>query len=149
MFKVRYIGQYILMLLLLILVVLEIWTYYLGTADVTFKRLIGSKPYPQIENLTLRRYEKNMISPHLFTVKTKDERAVINQFSRDCHLKRIASEKLPIEVKQTDLEMVEVIKKSPFIYLSEKFDLAEPKKGRMCLLFRDKTYLYLLVNGNL
>jgi len=42
-----------------------------------------------------------------------------------------------------------VIKKSPYMYLSQSYDLQNPKEGRMCLVFRDKEHLYLFINGNL
>jgi len=149
MFKLKYIGQYVLVLLLMILVALQIWTWYLGTSDVTFKRLVGSDTYSQIEELSLRRYAKNAISPHLFTLTTKDEKAVLEQLSKDCNLKHITLEELPKEAEKTDPEMVDVIKKSPYIYLSKQYDLAHPKEGRMCLVFSDRSHLYLFINGNL
>jgi hypothetical protein len=149
MFKLRHIGQYLLALLLLILIGLQIWTYYLGTTDVTFERLLGSKPYAQIDDLSLRRYEEKAISPHLFTITTSDEEAVIEQLSKACGLKRITAKALPKEAQETDAEMVDVIERSPYIYLSGTYDLAHPQEGRMCLVFRDREHLYLFINGNL
>ena len=149
MIKAKYIPQYILAILLLILLLLEGWTYYLGTTDVTFKRLIGKEPYKEIENLSLRRYKENYISPHLFKIKTTKEKEVLSKIKQDCNLKKISIAELPKEAKETDKEMVDVIKKSPFIYLSQKYNLTNPKEGRMCLVFRDKTTIYLFINGNL
>ncbi len=149
MFKLKYLPQYILVLLLLILLFLEGWTYYLGTANVTFERLVGSKPYTEIKSLSLRRYKKNEISPHLFTIETDDEKALIDDFTKSCHLKKVTIANLPKEAQKTDKEMVDVIKKSPFIYLSDGYDLISPENGRMCILFRDKTKFYLFINGNL
>ena len=149
MFKLKFIPQYILALLLLILIFLEGWTYYLGTSKASFERLIGAKPYEEIQELSLRRYKENAISPHLFTIQTDDEKRLLADLKKDCNLKKINFESLPKEADETDSEMVEVIKKSPFIYLSQAYDLTHPKKGRMCLLFRDKEKLYLFINGNL
>ncbi len=134
---------------MLILVFFQSWTFYLGTTDVTFKRLLGKEPYKEIKELSLRRYKKGVISPHLFTIKTDDETKVIEQLTRDCAIKKITLAQLPQEANATDSEMVAVIEKSPYIYLSKSYDLQKPKEGRMCLLFRDKTDLYLFINGNL
>jgi len=147
--KFKNIPIYILAILMLILVSLEVWTYYLGTTDVTFKRLLGSKPYNEIKDMTLRRYKEGAISPHLFTITTQNEKVVIKKLSSVCNLEKITIDKLPKEAEQTDKEMVNVIKKSPFIYLSKKYNLQKPKEGRMCLVFSDKKYLYLFINGNL
>ncbi len=149
MFKLKYLPQYILVALLLILVFLEGWTYYLGTTNVTFERLIGTKPYKEIQDISLRRYKKNEISPHLFSIQTDKEDMLIDDLRKDCRLKKITFKELPKEAQETDEEMVEVIKKSPFIYLSKSYDLLDPKKGRMCLFFRDKTKFYLFINGNI
>ncbi len=149
MFKLKFIPQYILALLLLILVFLEGWTYYLGTSDASFERLVGAKPYSEIKELSLRRYKENEISAHLFTIQADDEKRLLSDLEKDCHLKKIAFEDLPKEAEETDSEMVGVIKKSPFIYLSKTYDLTKPKEGRMCLFFRDKEKHYLFINGNL
>jgi len=149
MFKLKYVGQYILALLLILLLGLQIWTYYLGTTDVTFKRLLGSEPYVEITDLSLRRYEKSAISPHLFTIDTKNEKSVIERLKQDCNLKSVTSDGLPNEAEKTDPEMVAVIEKSPYIYVSRSYDLAHPEKGRMCIVFRDDKHLYLFINGNL
>jgi len=149
MSKFKHIPVYILAILMLILAALEVWTYYLGTTDVTFKRLLGTQPYKEIQELSLRRYKKGVISPHLFTITTENEKALIEKFTNSCNLKKITPKKLPKEVEQTDKEMIDVIKKSPYIYLSRKYNLQKPKEGRMCLLFRDKKHLYLFINGNL
>ena len=147
--KFKYIPLYILALLLIILVLLEGWTYYLGTTDVTFERLVGTKPYKEIKEMSLRRYKEGAISPHLFTIRTDNEKKIIEKLSRDCKLDKVGIERLPKEVYETDEEMVEVIKKSPYIYLSSKFNLSNPSEGRACILFRDEANLYLFVNGNL
>ena len=149
MFKRRYIPQYILAILLIILVLLEAWTYYLGTTDVTFKRLINKEVYKEIDNITLRRYKDNYYSPHLFKIETNNEIKVIDKLKRDCHLKKIDIQNIPKEAYDTDKEMIDVIKKSPYIYLSKKYNLHKPKEGRMCLVFRDNDYIYLFINGNL
>ncbi len=149
MFKLRYLPQYILVGLMLALMAIQSWTFYLGTTDVTFERLIGAKPYSEIKDMSLRRYKKGEISPHLFTIKTDNQEAIIKEFKKDCKIEKIEFKTLPKVVKDTDKEMVDVIKKSPFIYLSSNYNLQNPKDGRMCLLFRDKDSLYLFINGNL
>ncbi len=149
MFKLRFVPLYILVVLMAILVFFQAWTFYLGTTDVTFERLTGSKPYNEIKEMSLRRYKEGAISPHLFTIKTDDDKKMIEKLSKDCVMEKITIEKLPEEAKETDKEMVEVIEKSPYIYLSKSYDLQDPKEGRMCLLFRDKEHLYLFINGNL
>jgi hypothetical protein len=149
MFKLRFVPLYILVTLMLILVFFQAWTFYLGTTDVTFERLTGSKPYNEIKEMSLRRYKKGVISPHLFTIQTDDEKKVIEKLSKDCGLEKTTVEKLPKEAEETDKEMVEVIEKSPYIYLSRSYDLQHPHEGRMCLVFRDKEHLYLFINGNL
>ena len=149
MFKSTHIPIYIVALLLLILLFLEAWTYYLGTTSVTFERLIGTKPYSEIQDMSLRRYKEGAISPHLFTIETENKEAIIQKLSKPCRLEKVGVEKLPKEVARTDGEMVEVIRKSPYIYLSSTYDLGKPREGRMCLLFRDHNKLYLFINGNL
>lgn len=149
MFKLRFLPLYILVLLMLILVFFQSWTFYLGTTDVTFKRLLGATPYAQIEDISLRRYKKGVISPHLFTITTTDEKVVIEKLSNACDLQKITAQEIPKAAHDTDEEMIEVIQKSPIIYLSKQYDLQNPKEGRMCLLFKDKDYLYLFINGNL
>ena len=139
----------ILALLMLILIFFQGWTFYLGTTDVTFERLLGSKPYKEIEDISLRRYKEGVISPHLFTIKTNSEKETIDNLSKACKLEKITIEKLPKEATETDTEMVDVIQKSPYIYLSKAYNLQNPKEGRMCLLFRDKEHLYLFINGNI
>jgi len=149
MIKIKHLPQYIILLLLILLAILEGWTYYLGTPKVTFKRLIGSSVYPQIEDISLRRYKKGKISPHLFNIKTKDQRAVLTQLIKDCKAQEIDSSKIPNEVKGVDKEMIVVVQKSPYIYLSKSYNLSKPKEGRMCLIFSDKDSIYLFINGNL
>jgi len=149
MFKLKNIPLFILVVLMLVLMFFQAWTFYLGTTDVTFERLLGSKPYEEIEDISLRRYKKGVISPHLFTITTNDEIKVREKLTQDCGIEKITFQKLPKVVNKTDKEMVDVIEKSPYIYLSKTYDLQNPKEGRMCLLFRDKAHLYLFINGNL
>ncbi len=149
MFKLRFVPLYILVALMLILVFFQSWTFYLGTTDVTFERLLGKAPYKEIQELSLRRYKKGAISPHLFTLKTTDESKVITELKEDCGIEKTTIQHLPKEAREADSEMVEVIEKSPYIYLSKSYDLQNPKAGRMCLVFRDKEHLYLFINGNL
>ena len=149
MFKLKFVPLYILAILMLILVFFQAWTFYLGTTDVTFERLTGSKPYNEIKEMSLRRYKEGAISPHLFTITTDDDKKMIEKLSKDCDIEKITIDKLPKEARETDEEMVEVIEKSPYTYLSRAYDLQDPKEGRMCLVFRDKTHLYLFINGNL
>lgn len=149
MFKLRFVPLAILVILLLVLIFFQSWTFYLGTTDVTFERLLGTKPYKEIKEISLRRYKKGVFSPHLFTITSDNESATIEHFTRDCAIQRTPISKLPTEVKETDKEMVEVIEKSPYLYLSKTYDLQDPKAGRMCLLFRDTKKIYLFINGNL
>ena len=149
MFRLKNIPMFLLAFLILILIFLQSWTFYLGTTDVTFERLLGAKPYKEIEDISLRRYKEGVISPHLFTITTNNEKDTISNLSKDCKLEKITIEKLPKEAEETDKEMVAVIKKSPYIYLSKEYNLQQPKDGRMCLIFRDKEHLYLFINGNI
>jgi len=149
MFKLKNIPLLILALLMFILIFFQAWTFYLGTTDVTFERLLGTKPYKEIQDMSLRRYKEGAISPHLFTITTNDDTKVIEKFTQDCGIEKTTFDKLPKVANKTDKEMVEVIQKSPYIYLSRSYDLQNPKEGRMCLLFRDKEHLYLFINGNL
>jgi len=149
MFKLKNVPLFILVVLMLVLMFFQAWTFYLGTTDVTFERLLGSKPYEEIEDISLRRYKKGVISPHLFTITTNDETKVRDKLTQDCGIEKITFQKLPKIVNKTDKEMVDVIEKSPYIYLSKTYDLQNPREGRMCLLFRDKAHLYLFINGNL
>jgi hypothetical protein len=149
MFKIKNLPIIFLAFLMLILLFFEIWTYYLGTTDVTFKRLLKHEPYKEISDLSLRRYKENAISPHLFTITTNDEKSVIKKLKSDCRIKKRDIKSVPKIIKDIDKEMIDVIKRSPYIYLSNSYDLKNPKEGRMCLLFRDKDHLYLFINGNL
>ena len=149
MFKLKNVPLFILVVLMLVLMFFQAWTFYLGTTDVTFERLLGIKPYEEIEDISLRRYKKGVISPHLFTITTNDETKVRDKLTQDCGIEKITFQKLPKIVNKTDKEMVDVIEKSPYIYLSKTYDLQNPREGRMCLLFRDKAHLYLFINGNL
>ena len=149
MFRLKNIPMLILALLMLILIFFQGWTFYLGTTGVTFERLLGTKPYKEIEDISLRRYKEGVISPHLFTIKTNSEKETIANLSKACKIEKISIDKLPKEANETDEEMVDVIQKSPYIYLSKAYNLQNPKEGRMCLLFRDKEHLYLFINGNI
>ncbi|SFV71707.1 hypothetical protein MNB_SV-13-1100 [hydrothermal vent metagenome] len=149
MFRLKNIPMLFLALLILILILFQSWTFYLGTTNVTFERLLGNKPYKEIEDISLRRYKEGAISPHLFTIKTNNEKDTIDNLSKTCKLEKITIEKLPKEANETDTEMVDVIKKSPYIYLTKKYNLQNPKEGRMCLVFSDKEHLYLFINGNI
>ena len=149
MFRLKNIPMLILFSLLLILIFFQSWTFYLGTTNVTFERLLGTKPYKEINDISLRRYKEGVISPHLFTIATDDESTVIEKFTKDCGIEKIPFEKVPKVASKVDKEMVEVIEKSPYIYLSKSYDLQKPKEGRMCLVFGDKEHLYLFINGNL
>jgi len=139
----------VLFVLLLILIFFQAWTFYLGTTDVTFERLLGSKPYTEIKEMSLRRYKEGAISPHLFTITTKDEKKTIAHLTKDCGIEKISFDKVPQIASKVDKEMVEVVKKSPYIYLSRDYDLTKPKEGRMCLVFGDGSHMYLFINGNL
>ena len=149
MFRLKNIPMLVLFVLLLILIFFQAWTFYLGTTDVTFERLLGSKPYAEIKEMSLRRYKEGAISPHLFTITTTDKTKTIAHLSKDCGMKKITFEKVPQIANKVDKEMVEVIERSPYIYLSRSYDLDKPKEGRMCLVFGDKTHVYLFMNGNL
>ncbi len=144
MFKFKYLPQYFLALLLLILLFLEGWTWYLGTTGVTFKRYLGEEVPSYVQDISLRRY-KAAHSPHLFSMKinANDEQKLIDRLVGRCHMKQVTSDALPASLMKVDNEMVEVIKKSPFIYMT-----TDPKQ-RFCLLFRDKTKFYLYLEGDL
>ncbi len=144
MFKFKYLPQYFLALLLLILLLLEGWTWYLGTTDVTFKRYLGEEVPSFVREISLRRY-KAAHSPHLFTmtVDVNDEQKLIDWLTGRCHMQRVMPDALPASLKKVDDEMVEVIQKSPFIYMT-----TDPKQ-RFCLLFRDKEKYYLYLEGDL
>ncbi len=149
MFKLRYLPQYILALLLIVLIAMQAWTFYLGTTGVTFKRLTGDEVYSEIKGISLRRYKESPISPHLFTIKTDNEQKVLEKLTKSCNAQKITKDKLPKEANETDPEMVEVIERSPYVYLSRSYDLKDPENGRLCLIFRDSDSIYLFVNGNL
>ena len=144
MFKFKYLPQYFLALLLLILLFLEGWTWYLGTTGVTFKRYLGEEVPPYVQEISLRRY-KAAHSPHLFTmeVDANDEKKLIERLAGRCHMKQVTADTLPASLEKVDKEMVEVIQKSPVIYMT-----TDPKR-RFCLLFRDKEKYYLYLEGDL
>ena len=144
MFKFKYLPQYFLALLLLILLFLEGWTWYLGTTGVTFKRYLSAEVPPYVQEISLRRY-KAAHSPHLFTmeVDANNEEKLINWLVGRCHMQRVSPDVLPASLTKVDDEMVEVIRKSPVIYMT-----TDPKQ-RFCLLFRDKEKYYLYLEGDL
>ncbi len=144
MFKLKYLPQYLLALLLLILLFLEIWTWYLGTTGVTFKRYMHAEVPAIVRDISLRRYKAEH-SPHLFTITVdpKDEAKMVEWFKKRCNMEQVTADALPASLTKVDNEMVAVIQKSPYIYMS-------PNSGkRFCLLFRDKEKLYLYLNGDL
>ncbi len=144
MVKLKYIPQYLLALLLLILIFLEGWTWYLGTPDVTFRRYMGADVPSYVQDLSLRRYKAEH-SPHLFTMEVapQNEQKMIAWLQRHCDLEKAPADALPPSLTKVDDEMVEVVKKSPYIYLTKY------PAHRFCLLFRDKGKLYLYLNGDL
>ena len=147
---IKYIPLYILALLLAILVFLEAWTYYLGRPSVTFERYLG-KPVPAVvEDLGLRRYRAEH-SPHLFDIKVskENEKQLIDEMVRQCHMQKISAKRLPKAVAKVDTEMVDVIKLSPYIYMTAKYNEANVTAHRLCILFRDDKRLYLYLNGDL
>lgn len=150
MFKLKYIPQYFLLLLLLILIFLEAWTYYLGRPSVTFERYMGAAVPAVVQDLGLRRYKAEH-TPHLFKIKveSKDEAALIKDLAKRCHMQKIETSQLPESLKKVDQEMVEVIKQSPYIYMTDNFDKKDVTKHRLCVLFRDKDTVYLYLNGDI
>ncbi len=144
MFKLKYIPQYLLALLLLLLVFLEGWTWYLGTSDVTFSRYMGADAPSYVQDLSLRRYKAEH-SPHLFTLEVapQDEQKLISWLQHRCDLEKARADALPPSLAKVDGEMVDVVKNSPYIYLTKG------PSHRFCLLFRDKEKLYLYLNGDL
>ena len=148
--KLKRLPYYFLFLLLLILLALQLWTYWLGKPVPTFERYL-IKPVPQsIAELKVRRY-KAMHSPHLFTISVSKEKepALIAKLVSKCGMQKVSADALPAFLKKVDAEMVEVIRKSPFIYVSKTYDLDNVKKGRFCLLFKDSANLFVYLNGDL
>ncbi len=150
MFKLKYLPQYFLVLLLGILIFLEAWTYYLGTPSVTFERYVHEKVPKEIKDLGLRRYNAAH-SPHLFRIKTsqKDEKILIKNLINQCKMHTVSSKSLPKILKDVDSEMVEVMQASPYLYMTKDFDIKDVTSHRLCILFRDKDTLYLYLNGDL
>ena len=64
-------------------------------------------------------------------------------------MKKIDVSALPEFLSKVDKEMVDVIKKSPYIYISKKYDIENYKNGRFRLLFSDKNSTFLYLNGDL
>ncbi|RUM67766.1 MAG: hypothetical protein DSZ06_00510 [Sulfurospirillum sp.] len=150
MFKSKNIPIYFLFFLLILIFALQIWTYYLGKPTPTFERYV-IKPKPEIiKKLSIRRY-KAPHSPHLFTIKVDkgDEEKLVNLISKSQNMKKIDVTSLPDFLSKVDKEMVDVVKKSPYIYVSKKYDTQNYKNGRFRLLFSDKNSTYLYLNGDL
>ena len=141
---------YFLFLLLLILAALQIWTYYLGRPGPTFERYLADPVPESISDLKVRRY-KAAHSPHLFTmtVEKSDEEALKRELIAACRMEKISPDMLPPFLSEVDAEMVEVIRRSPFVYLRKDYDLKNAKKGRFCLMFADKENLFVYLNGDL
>jgi len=150
MSKLRRVPFYFLFFLLILILFFQIWTYYLGKPTPTFERYV-IKPKPKIiKDLSIRRY-KAPHSPHLFTIKVDkgDEDRLISLIIKSKNMKKIDATSLPDFLTKVDKEMVDVIKKSPNIYVSKKYDIKNYKNGRFILLFSDKNSTYLYLNGDL
>ena len=150
MSKLRHVPFYFLFFLLSLILAFQIWTYYLGRPTPTFERYVID-PKPQIiKDLSIRRY-KAPHSPHLFTIKVDkgDEEKLIELITKSSNMQKIEPSSLPEFLTKVDEEMVEIIKKSPYIYMSKKYDLDNYKKGRFRLLFSDKNSTFLYLNGDL
>ncbi len=150
MLKIKYLPQYFLALLMVLLILLEGWTYYLGRPAPTFKRYLGESVPAMVTDLSLRRY-KAAHSPHLFSIKVapENEQALIAKLTQKCKMQKITPAEIPAELTKVDDEMVAVIKKSPWIYLTKAYDVSDPFHHRLCLLFRDKDTIYLFLYGDL
>ena len=150
MFKSKNIPIYFLFFLLILIFALQIWTYYLGKPTPTFERYVIDPKPKIIKDLTIRRY-KAPHSPHLFTIKVAkgDEEKLVRLISKSKNMKKIDASALPEFLSKVDKEMVDVIKKSPYIYISEKYDIENYKNGRFRLLFSDKNSTFLYLNGDL
>ena len=150
MFKLKNIPIYFLFFLLILILVFQIWTYYLGKPTPTFERYV-IKPKPEIiKDLSIRRY-KAPHSPHLFTIKVDrgDEDKLVEIITKSTNMKKVDAQALPEFLTKVDKEMVDVIKKSPYIYISKKYDINNFKNGRLRVLFSDKNSTYLYLNGDL
>jgi hypothetical protein len=64
-------------------------------------------------------------------------------------MQKIDFNDLPKIVTRVDAEMVDVIQKSPYIYMHQILDTDKSEKGRFCILFRDHDTIYLYLNGDL
>jgi len=150
MFKLKNIPIYFLFFLLILILVFQLWTYYLGKPTPTFERYV-IKPKPEIiKDLSIRRY-KAPHSPHLFTIKVDkgDEEKLVKLITKSTNMKKVDTSVLPEFLTKVDKEMVDVIKKSPYIYISKKYDINNFKNGRLRVLFSDKNSTYLYLNGDL
>ena len=147
--KRHYFAMGLIASLLVILVVLEGWTYYLGTPKVTFERLVGEKPWASLRDLHLRRYKQSALSPHLFRFRTEDLNETVRRLRQECGIVKIRPEALDRVVAKIDEETDAVMRASPWLYQSASYDFSDPSRGRLCILFRDTTWVYLFINGNL
>lgn len=148
--KLKRLPYYFLFVLLIILLALQLWTYWLGKPVPTFERYL-IKPVPKsVTELKVRRY-KAVHSPHLFTITVDQahESELVAKLVSKCHMQKVSDKTLPPFLKKVDAEMVAVIEKSPFIYMTKTYNLDNVKKGRFCLLFKDKTNLFIYLNGDL
>jgi len=150
MSKLRRAPFYFLFFLLTLILALQIWTYYLGKPIPTFERYV-IKPKPEIiKDLSVRRY-KAPHSPHLFTIKVDrgNEEKLVKLITKSKNMKKVDAQALPEFLTKVDEEMVDIIKKSPYIYISKKYDINNFKNGRLRVLFSDKNSTYLYLNGDL
>jgi len=150
MSKLRRAPFYFLFFLLTLILALQIWTYYLGKPIPTFERYV-IKPKPEIiKDLSVRRY-KAPHSPHLFTIKVDrgNEEKLVKLITKSKNMKKVDAQALPEFLTKVDKEMVDIIKKSPYIYISKKYDIKNFKNGRLRVLFSDKNSTYLYLNGDL
>jgi hypothetical protein len=150
MSKLRRVPVYFLFFLLILLLAIQLWTFYLSRPTPTFERYV-IKPKPEIiKELSIRRY-KAPHSPHLFTVKVDngDEEKLVKLITKSTNMKKVDAQALPEFLTKVDKEMVDVIKKSPYIYMSKKYDIENFKNGRLRVLFSDKNSTYLYLNGDL
>jgi len=150
MSKLRRVPVYFLFFLLILLLAIQLWTFYLSRPTPTFERYV-IKPKPEIiKDLSIRRY-KAQHSPHLFTIKVDrgNEEKLVKLITKSTNMKKVDASALPEFLTKVDKEMVDVIKKSPYIYISKKYDIKNFKNGRLRVLFSDKNSTYLYLNGDL
>jgi len=150
MSKLRHAPIYFLFFLMIALMSIQAWTYYLSKATPTFERYVIDPKPQMIQDLSIRRY-KAPHSPHLFTIKVdkNDEEKLVELITKSSNMTKIEPSSLPKFLTKVDEEMVEIIKKSPYIYMSRKYDIENYKNGRFNLLFSDKNSTFLYLNGDL